>query len=112
MTLISSLARSLHRLRRPLPLAELEGDDFYESYWRRRLELEPDITTTAPARAAIVSEYVEPGWSLLDVGCGDGSFLACLREQVPGLRLSGADVSEAALEQARRRGLDVLRLDL
>ena len=93
-------------------MAELEGDHFYDSYWRKRLELEPDITTTAPERAAIVAEFVEPGWSILDLGCGDGSFLSCLRELVPDIEVKGADISDQALDAARGRGLDVFPLDL
>jgi methionine biosynthesis protein MetW len=93
-------------------MADLESGAFYDAYWNRRLELEPDITSTAPVRAAIVSEFVEPGWSLLDLGCGDGSFLACLLELTPGLRARGADVSEPALAISRQRGLDAFALDL
>jgi 2-polyprenyl-3-methyl-5-hydroxy-6-metoxy-1,4-benzoquinol methylase len=109
---LASARRSLDRLRRPLPLAELDGEEFYDAYWRRRLELEPEITTTAPARAAIVAEFVQPGWSVLDLGCGDGSFLLCLRELVPRLEVKGADVSDQALAVARERGIDGTRLDL
>jgi methionine biosynthesis protein MetW len=109
---LPALRHSLARLRRPLPLAELEGDSFYDAYWGRRLDLEPEIVTTAPARARIVSEFVEPGWSVLDLGCGDGSFLHCLQQMVPGIRPRGADVSDMALERARSRGIDVVRLDL
>jgi 2-polyprenyl-3-methyl-5-hydroxy-6-metoxy-1,4-benzoquinol methylase len=108
----SAMRRSVARLRRPLPLAELGDESFYESYWGRRLDLEPDIVTTAPARARIVSEFVEPGWSVLDLGCGDGSFLQCLREQVPGIEVRGADVSETALERARGRDIEAVQLDL
>jgi 2-polyprenyl-3-methyl-5-hydroxy-6-metoxy-1,4-benzoquinol methylase len=95
-----------------LPLAPFTADRYYDSYWETRLESEPEITTTAPARARIVAGYCEPGASLLDLGCGDGSFLACLRELMPGLDLHGADVSTAALAEARRRRLDVFELDL
>jgi methionine biosynthesis protein MetW len=112
MSLIDATKRSLERLRRPLPLADLPTQGFYEAYWHTRLDLEPDITTTAPGRAALVAEFIRPGWRLLDLGCGDGSFLSCLREQVPQLELWGTDVAEAALEVARRRGLEVERLDL
>ena len=107
-----SALRSLARLRRPLPLSELEGEGFYEAYWRKRLDLEPEITTTAPARAEIASEFVQPGWSVLDLGCGDGSFLTCLRDRVPDLAVKGADVSETALEVARGRGIETIALDL
>jgi methionine biosynthesis protein MetW len=109
---VSALRRSLARLRRPLPLADLEGESFYDAYWDRRLDLEPDVVTTAPARAAIVSEFVQPGWSVLDLGCGDGSFLHCLRQRVPDIEARGADVSETALARAQARGIDTVRLDL
>jgi methionine biosynthesis protein MetW len=109
---LDSARRSFERLRRPLPLADLADEDFYDAYWRRRLELEPEITTTAPDRARIVSEFVQPGWSVLDLGCGDGSFLTCLRELVPELRVTGADVSETALAVARERGIETFALDL
>jgi methionine biosynthesis protein MetW len=112
MGMLASARSSLERLRRPLPLAELPSEGFYDAYWDQRLELEPDITTTAPARAAIVSEFVERGWTLLDLGCGDGSFLVSLLQRVPGLDVRGADVSETALAVARRRGLEVSQLDL
>jgi methionine biosynthesis protein MetW len=109
---LAATKRSLARLRRPLPLEELESEAFYDAYWQRRLDLEPDITSTAPARADVVSEFVQPGWSVLDLGCGDGSFLACMLERTPDLQVHGADISETALEVARLRGLDVFALDL
>jgi methionine biosynthesis protein MetW len=110
--LLTPLRRSLQRLRRPLPLADLDGGAFYDAYWERRLDLEPEVVTTAPGRARIVAEFVEPGWSVLDLGCGDGSFLECLRGEVPGIETRGADVSEPALAKARARGIDAFRLDL
>lgn len=110
---VRTLTRSIQRLRRPLPMAtELEGGQFYETYWRKRLDLEPEITTTAPGRAAIAAPYLRPGDSVLDLGCGDGSFLTCLRDLVPDLDLRGADLSETALEVAASRGLETAQLDL
>jgi 2-polyprenyl-3-methyl-5-hydroxy-6-metoxy-1,4-benzoquinol methylase len=46
-----------------------------------------------------------PGGRLLDVGCGDGARLLRMREL--GWRVTGTDLDERALEQARRAGLDV-----
>ena len=110
--MFTPLRRSLHRLRRPLPLADLDGGSFYDAYWERRLDLEPDVVTTAPGRARIVAEFVRTGWSVLDLGCGDGSFLECLQREVPGIDVRGADVSDTALARARARGIEVARLDL
>lgn len=112
MPMLSAVRRSLARLRRPLPLADLEGASFYDAYWSKRLDLEPEVVTTAPARARIVAEFVEPKHSVLDLGCGDGSFLHCLQREVPGIEVSGADVSETALARARARGIEAVRLDL
>jgi methionine biosynthesis protein MetW len=109
---LSAARRSLARLRRPLPLAELEGDSFYDAYWRKRIELEPEVVTTAPARARIVAEFVQPGTTVLDLGCGEGSFLHCLAQEVPEISTRGGDVSEPALKRARARGIDAFFLDL
>jgi ubiquinone/menaquinone biosynthesis C-methylase UbiE len=46
---------------------------------------------------------LEPGESLLDVGCGTGVLLEALSNSVPGARLSGADASPEMLRVARRR---------
>jgi methionine biosynthesis protein MetW len=112
MGALTSARRSFERLRQPLPLAELSGDRFYDAYWRKRLELEPEIVTTAPARAKIVAEFIEPGWSVLDLGCGDGSFLTCLADRVPRLSVRGADVSEQALAAAKEKGVETFVFDL
>jgi len=39
--------------------------------------------------------------SVLDVGCGSGEFAVGLANEIPGLRVVGTDVSEAALARAR-----------
>jgi SAM-dependent methyltransferase len=41
--------------------------------------------------------------SLLDVGCGLGYFTGYLQEQLPGWRVSGADISAIALSKASKR---------
>ncbi len=48
--------------------------------------------------------------SVLDVGCGTGTLLACLRER--GLRVRGVEYAEAALRACRDRRLDVAKVDL
>jgi 2-polyprenyl-3-methyl-5-hydroxy-6-metoxy-1,4-benzoquinol methylase len=40
--------------------------------------------------------------SLLDVGCGDGRFLAEMQKRLPGRRYCGIDISSAAIDWARR----------
>jgi SAM-dependent methyltransferase/glycosyltransferase involved in cell wall biosynthesis len=47
--------------------------------------------------------------SVLDVGCGGGEFAVGLAKQIPGLRVVGADVSEAALAHARLLAVEQAR---
>jgi 2-polyprenyl-3-methyl-5-hydroxy-6-metoxy-1,4-benzoquinol methylase len=90
-------------------LAAIRGlyrDDCYDGF-------RPD-----PAFAAYLRRFVEeelslrlrPGARVLDVGCGNGEFLAALAET--GFEGWGLDVSAAAVEACRRRGLRASEGDL
>jgi SAM-dependent methyltransferase len=57
-------------------------------------------------RVALAESLLPPEGRVLDVGCGTGEFLASLPG---GYRKAGADVSEAMLEVARAKGLEVTR---
>jgi cyclopropane-fatty-acyl-phospholipid synthase len=46
---------------------------------------------------------LEPGASVLDVGCGWGGMLACLADSDLGLRLHGISLSPSQVEEARLR---------
>lgn len=48
-----------------------------------------------------VIKDVPRGSAVLDVGCGSGLLLGLLADQDPGLRATGFDVNEAAIEDAR-----------
>ncbi|HYW05420.1 MAG TPA: class I SAM-dependent methyltransferase [Longimicrobium sp.] len=51
------------------------------------------------ARSRFMLGHVEPGWRVLDLGCGDGRFSALLRDH--GARPTGIDVAHAAVRRAR-----------
>lgn len=60
-------------------------------------------------RFKVLLERAAPGSGpirVLDVGCADGRLLTWYREAIPGRRVEtyGIDISEAAVEQARRNG--------
>ena len=52
----------------------------------------------------------QPGWPVLDLGCGRGEWLTVLGKR--GLLARGGDTNPAMLDEARRQGLDVSNLDL
>ncbi len=60
----------------------------------------------------LILELIPSQASVLDLGCGEGELLSRLRAQGGSRRLVGVEVSEAAIRQAVRRGLDVVQFDL
>jgi arsenite methyltransferase len=48
----------------------------------------------------------QPGWAMVDAGCGAGSFLQVLREALPGGRLHGCDIDPENARLAAQRGLE------
>ncbi len=55
----------------------------------------------------IASKYIEPGNKLIDVGCGDGTFLDMLEKLKPGVRRFGIEFNAEATRQATAKGLHV-----
>lgn len=79
----------------------------YDQYWRERESVELRIKP----RFRIFAELIEPGSSVLDLGCGDGTNLAYLLERkqiVP----FGIDLSPGAVRQAQARGIEAVVADI
>ena len=76
--------------------------DYYEKYWQQRLKTEPNLNKPG-LRISLAVNYLpkEPGTSLLDIGCGEGSLAKRAREVNPGLTISGIDISATALKLAK-----------
>ena len=64
-------------------------------------EIYNDPQTLSYKKANIVVEKVEPGNSILDVGCGTGEFLFRLKNKFD--NLYGIDTSSSAIEWAKQK---------
>ena len=61
---------------------------------------------TAEDAAAFLLPRLESGWSILDVGCGPGSITSGLARRVPEGHVTGIDVVEPVLAEARELASD------
>lgn len=62
-------------------------------------------------RAGLIRDWIEPGASVLDAGCGDGLMAEYIVQEL-GARVQGIDVSNAAVEKTRTRGIPARVQDL
>lgn len=85
--------------------AGLRNERLYDRFWSEC----PDFARYNPGarhRRRIIAELLRalPGSSLLDVGCGDGTLLASLCAELPGVRsFTGADLSSETVRSNRAR---------
>jgi len=76
-------------------------ESFEEEYWRKHSQ-----QIVFRHKAAL--DLIEKG-PVLDLGCGDGLFLEMLkRKEIAGI---GLEISSAAVEKAKAKGLDVRKFD-
>ena len=84
----------------------------YEAYWAARSQQESEGERAMYAhKFRVITQLVEHGSSVLDIGCGDGRLLEHLRE-TRGVRPLGVELSQKACELARQKGLDVVQADV
>lgn len=84
----------------------MNNKQFYEKYWSVRNK------PSHRPRYNIFSKWIPNNSSVLDVGCGDGTFLNFLKEQNRGLVLAGVDISEQALSISKDRGFETFQADV
>lgn len=112
MTLISKIpvVRMLHRyyreVTRPAPLDEF-GD--YDEYWEARVL--DGRRAKVLDRHRIIAELLPDDATVLDIGCGDGAFLAYLQQHKPRCRLMGADISSVAIGELQKLGIEGIVID-
>ncbi|MEL7562405.1 methionine biosynthesis protein MetW [Dehalogenimonas sp. 4OHTPN] len=59
----------------------------------------------------IIAGLVEPGSTVLDLGCGEGDLMACLAER-KSVKARGVEISEQAIYRCVGRGLSVSHQDI
>lgn len=108
-----ALWRSIFRYPRTrIALAE---DHDYDAYWKRkRADRIGELSSWQQARADIIADVLKDEQDIVvaDVGCGDGSILKYISERLPVRTSIGYDVSEFALAQAARFGVQTHRIDM
>jgi methionine biosynthesis protein MetW len=73
------------------------------------LKVIDNLTPRADFR--VIARWVEPGSSVLDLGCGDGSLLALLGEELD-VRGYGIEINDAGVLEAARKGVNVIQQNL
>jgi methionine biosynthesis protein MetW len=72
--------------------------------------MDAQIQNTSRVDLLLISEMVEPGSRVLDVGCGDGTLLQILAE-TRDVDARGVEISQAGVNQCVARGLSVVQGD-
>ena len=90
--------------------ADLDYDAYWEAASSYRATDELGRAMDA-YKFRLIASQIEPRSTVLDIGCGDGSLLAYLkenREAVP----HGVELSSVACQIARQKGIDVVQADI
>jgi methionine biosynthesis protein MetW len=62
-------------------------------------------------RAKIIASWIKKGSSVIDIGCG-GGFVSEYVKEKRDAKVTGVDVSNKAVEKAKKRGIDAYQMDL
>ena len=69
------------------------------------------MSMTKRADFAAISNWIAPNSQVLDLGCGDGSFLEFLQKQKP-VHAYGVEIDDARVLVCVQKGLNVIQQDL
>lgn len=84
----------------------------YDRYWKKRGRGNgPILSRWQKQRADYILKMIEPGSSVLDIGCGDGAVLFYLRDKISSKGV-GVDISQDALNEARKIGIEVIKMNV
>ena len=69
------------------------------------------MTMNKRADFAAIANWIAPNSQVLDLGCGDGSFLEFLHKQKP-VHAYGLEIDDARVLSCVQKGLNVIQQDL
>lgn len=89
--------------------ATAQTPNYYEAYWTKADGWTPDQGINNPDERQLFDRLLKPGMTLIDYGCGNGERYGrdMLRR---GIDYRGFDISQTALENAAKLGLNVNRI--
>jgi len=96
------------------PPADLEHSPVisYDAYWKKKRKGGDSwLSDWQKERLDIVAKMIDPGSSVMDIGCGDGLALEYLKSRVS-ISAVGVDISDDILAKAKERGIDAIKMDL
>jgi len=95
-------------------------EEYYQDYWQKRLsqndslgpirDFIPDFLKRFSQYGSILNQ-VPAGSKLLDLGCGQGK-VSALFLRFKGCRVTGLDISQNAVAEAKEKGINATRFDL
>ncbi|MBX4200285.1 class I SAM-dependent methyltransferase [Candidatus Parcubacteria bacterium] len=95
----------------PLTLSNVDYDEYWKS--KRGSNIGAISDWQIERASFVINELKERSvGSICDIACGDGSILHYISKQFPGVKLVGTDISEFALEQAEKFGVETIKLDI
>jgi methionine biosynthesis protein MetW len=105
--ILRAVYRYYHELTRPAPLQEF---DDYDDYWKSRVKEGKRLSFLD--RHEIISNAIPEGFSVLDIGCGDGAFLRYIRSRHPNSEILGVDISRVAVDELHASGVAAKVIDI
>src|SRR3989344_6440429 len=80
----------------------------YYAYWNKKRVIEKTLHREKKC-LALLRKCMKKNCVLIDIGCGNGKFLQEVKKRFPEVRGYGIEKSDAEIEDARKRGLKIVK---
>ncbi len=85
----------------------------YTAYWeeRRTSPVAPTLSRWQRMRLELLQSWIRSSWTVLDIGAGDGAFLAELKHRIS-CQVVGVDIDPVSVKTMQEQGIEAIRADL